>query len=119
MKHLFLFLHICITGPVVNKIFAQGSYSLSTVKMSFSYTKKTTGKGASTLIVTGNNNNAPMVQGPNGSIIVSTKNSLVGQSSGPQAQSNSTMQVPAIAASAFGNPNYNKFFVQANQDHSL
>ena len=60
-----------------------------------------------------------MVKGPNGSVIVSTKNSLMGGASGPQANSNATAQVPAIGASAFGNTNYNKFFLQADQDHSL
>lgn len=116
MKRLSLFLLICISGSVVNKIFAQDNYSLSTVKMSFSYTKKITGKGTSTLTVTGNNNSAPMVQGPNGSIIVSTKNSLAGASS---TQPNPITQMPVGGAAAFSSSNYNKFFLQATQDHSL
>jgi hypothetical protein len=105
-----------MAGSVVNNLFAQDLYLLSTVKMSFSYTKKTTGKGTSTLTVTGNNNSAPMVQGPNGSIIVSSKNHVAGASS---SQPNPNTQMPVGGASAFSSPNYNKFFLQANQDHSL
>lgn len=120
MKTLFLFFLTCVTGSIANKIFAQDSYSLSTVKMSFSYTKKTTGKGSTTLTINGNNDNAPMLQGPNGTVVVSTKNkNLAGQSSGQAAQPNPAMQMPAGSASAFGSSASNKFFTQVNQDHSL
>ncbi|MEO7044126.1 MAG: hypothetical protein ABI091_02380 [Ferruginibacter sp.] len=120
MKTLFLFLFSYVACSVGNKIFAQDSYSLSTVKMSFSYTKKTTGKGSTTLTITGNNSNAPMLQGLNGSVVVSSKNKpLAGQSSGQTGQSNPTTQMPAGGASAFGSATYNKFFTQVNQDHSL
>ncbi|MEI9957108.1 MAG: hypothetical protein WDM90_12580 [Ferruginibacter sp.] len=119
MKTLFLFLLTYVAGSVVNKISAQDNYSLSTTKMSFSYTKKTTGKGSATLTVTGNNNSAPMLQGLNGSIIVSTKNSLTGKPSGQSAQSNPISQMPVGSSSAFGSSTYNKFFTQINEDHSL
>ncbi len=119
MKPLFLFLLICINGSVVNQIFAQDNYSLSTVKMSFSYTKKTTGTGTSMLTLTGSNNNAPMIQGIGGSIIVSSKNFLPGESSKQATQPNPMMQMPPGGASALSNGNYNKFFLQVNQDRSL
>src|SRR5258707_7797111 len=115
MKPLFLFLLICITGSVVNKIFAQDNYSLSTVKMSFSYTKRTTSKGTSMLTISGSNNSAPMVQSPGGNIIVSTKNFLSGESSKQPTQSNPIIQMPVGSASALNSPNYNKFFLQVNQ----
>jgi hypothetical protein len=116
MKHFFLFLLIGITGPVVNKILAQGNYSMLTVKMSFSYTKTTTGKSSSTVIVTGNNNNAPMVKSASGNITVYTKNFLLGGSS---IKSDQIIQMPVGVPSALNDPTNAKFFLLADQDHGL